>query len=405
MSKDTSPSIRFINTFEPVVPLYDDVFPLLEKRGVTPRALVSASRYRETNRGDENPNLEILRFPFKSSNKRLGALLYALLAPLRLLLKKAEVNVFLTQPPLFFIMGAILSKLTRTPFIIHIMDLYPDLLARAGILKPEGWIYKMLRGMALWALNSADKIFVIGRCMQDHLVSLGVREEKIDLVPNWGSKAITPLNTKDNPFRKQHGLEGKFLVMYSGNMGTAHSFDTILAASKRLRHHQDVIFVFIGGGVRRQEIEACIRSGQENLRLLEYQPYDMLPFSLGAADVHFMSLREGFEGLVVPSKIYGILASGRPVIYEGERSGEVARVILEAPCGLVTPLGEVEALEKALLTYLENPLLRKTHGHNAYSVYEESYHPDIGAERYATALLSLLQPPLESHHELSPEKT
>ena len=379
-------SIRFINTFEPVVTLYDEVLPRLQAQGIDAKALISQINYREVGQADQRSFLEYLNMPFGKANKRQAALLYALLAPLRLLFTPRSMNVFLTQPPLFYIPGAVISKLTGSKFVIHIMDFYPDFLVRAGVLKEDSLIFKLLRKASLKALNAADQILVIGRCMQDYLINLGVPAEKISVVPNWASRNVTPQDKYDNPFRKEHQLGNNFIVMYSGNMGTAHTLDSMLEVAKRLESREDIRFVFIGEGTRKAQVAERVAAGQRNVLLLGYQPYESLPFSLGAADVHFMSLRAGYEGLMVPSKFYGILASGRPVLYEGDASGEVARVIDEAACGQVIALDDADALEAAILAYANDPVLTNRHGEHAHHVYETSYAPDVGANRYIQAL-------------------
>lgn len=391
MPKPTDTAIiRFYNTFAPVAPLYQEAFPVMSEAGVTPRALLSPSDYRGLGSRPDDASIEWLTLPPRASNKRLSAALYAVEAPFRLLTRRAALNVFLTQPPLFYLLGAALSRLTRTPYVIHVMDFYPDLLAHAGVLPRSGPIMALLRRAARSALRGASRVVVLGRCMRDHLVDLGVAPDAIVEVPNWAPRVIEPVARHETIFRQKHDLGDAFVVMYSGNMGAAHELGTMLEVSRRLESRRDIRFVFVGRGVRRPEVEARVAEGATNVTLLDYQPLELLADSLGAADLHFISLRPGFEGLMVPSKAYGVLASGRPVLYEGRAAGEVARMVEEESCGSTVEPHDVDALQAAIERYADDPELVDQHGRRARDAYLERYQPDVGARRYTEALVSLV---------------
>lgn len=388
-------TIRFVNTFKPVVPLYEAVFPRLVEKGYYPTSFMSRGIYRSRKRHGEKDELvgyqEWVWVPYiLRSNKRLCAFFFWLLAPFRLLFVPKSVNVFLTQPPLFFIVGAAISRITGAKYIIHIMDLYPEFFASLGILKSKRFIYRLISKLALNAFKHADDIFVIGRCMMHRLARKELDQAKIWFLPNWAASSILPIAEKKNSFRCQHGLEGKFTVMYSGNMGVAHEFRTILKTAKKIQNYTNIVFVFIGSGARRKEIEIAIAAGGTNLLLLDYQPANNLSYSLSAANVHFISLRPGFEGLIVPSKFYGILASWRPVLYEGRKSGEVAQAIKEIGSGMVIEPGNVEQLCSSILHYYNDRLAAETDGQRGYSAHIERFQEDIGAKAYVNTLLSIV---------------
>lgn len=386
------PTIRFINTFSPVVPLYEEIFPRLIENGIEPNALVCKGTYRE---GSGCGKEYLGRFwetvwvpPPLRSSKRWCGLFYFVLGAVRLIKSTANLNVMLTQPPLFFILGALVSKITKTPYIIHVMDMYPELLSVAGRLKSDGVVMRTLSTLGGLAIKRAQGVITIGRCMRERMVASGAPVGRIWVQPNWASTKIEPVE-KENDFRRAHGLAGKFILMYSGNMGISHHFSTIVEVARRLGGKPDIIFVFVGRGIRREDLYRASLSNR-NIRLLDYQGEDNLKYSLGAADIHFISLRSGFEGLVVPSKFYGALASGRPVIYEGSPTGEVARAIFESQCGSVVEPGDVKGLEREILRYYRDRELLEWEGKNARSVYVAKYSEKEGANAYVASLKALL---------------
>jgi glycosyltransferase involved in cell wall biosynthesis len=233
-------------------------------------------------------------------------------------------------------------------------------------------------------LKEADRVVVLGECMRQAVIAYGAAQEKTTVIHNWvNEKVIRPLSPNENEFRKAHGFDGQFVVMYSGNMGIAHRFGDILEVARQLHGRFDIRFVFIGDGVRRKEI-ADFRSRHDlgNILILPYQDRSRLTESIGAGDVHFVSLREGFEGLVVPSKTYGIMAAGRPILYQGNAHGEIARMIIEKGFGEVVPEGEVNLLEMAILRLYNDRALADLLGKRARAALEEEYSMQRAMDAY-----------------------
>ena len=279
-----------------------------------------------------------------------GATRSALFAP------RADTVVLLTNPPLFAALGLLLKALRRERFVYVVMDLYPDVAIRSGHLRAHSPLARMLRWMTRATLRSAHRVVVLGECMKERVLAYGVAPGKVEVIRNWASdEVVEPVGHAENAFRTAMGWDGKFVVMYSGNMGVAHAFDDILEVARRNRDRDDIVFAFIGDGVRRAEIEQLrAREGLSNVVLLPYQEQSTLSFSLGAADAHLITLRSGFEGLVVPSKVYGAMAAARPILYVGDRSGDVARMVEEQDIGFVIPQGGVDELESAILRLAED---------------------------------------------------
>jgi glycosyltransferase involved in cell wall biosynthesis len=247
---------------------------------------------------------------------------------------------------------------------------------------------KLMDWLSTFALRQADTVIAIGRCMAHRLEAKGIIPERLYVIPNWmNENLVRPVEHQNNQFRMKWNLAGKFVILYSGNMGHYHSFDDILTVAKRMQGRDDVAFVFIGGGARYDEIKAWIENHQlTNVLLFPYQDMYMLSHSLSAGDLHFVTLTEACTGLAVPSKSYGIFAAGRPILYQGSPDGEIARVIQEEGVGTVVPLGAVEALYQCILTYMSQPDLSQRQGQKARALMEGRYSRVNALEHYTRVL-------------------
>jgi glycosyltransferase involved in cell wall biosynthesis len=312
----------------------------------------------------------------------VGATAKALVAP------RADAVVLLTNPPMFAALGLLLRRLRRERFIYVVMDLYPDIATNSGLMREDSLLAHCMRWLTRRTVRSADRVVVLGSCMEARILAYGGDAERIAVIRNWADdEAIRPVAAKGNPFRVEQGWDGRFVVMYSGNMGVAHRFDDILEVARRRRDDPRLVFAFIGDGVRRKEIGAFRdRHELDNIRLLPYQSADRLALSLGAGDVHFVSLRKGFEGLVVPSKTYGIMAAARPILYQGGQSGDIAKMIVEHEIGEVVAEGDADGLEEAILTLLNDPERTARVGRRAREVLQRDYSRDAALARYRSVL-------------------
>jgi colanic acid biosynthesis glycosyl transferase WcaI len=378
--------ILFINTFEPVVPLYRDTFPYLIERNWTPEAMISACQYRDIGGDDIDPiNVNRLWVPkYFRSSRRLCAMFYFLISLLFLMFMKKRNIVFLTQPPMLYIVGSWIARARKIKYTIHVMDLYPELLFGSKIIL-NGAIKRLTEKAANKSLCKAEHVIVLGRCMEKVVKRKGVNPACISIVENWPERSVAESLGDGRNFRKQYGLKDKVVIMYSGNMGKFHNFDTILNVAKRLEGRENIVFVFIGRGVRRSEIDR-VAGKSSNILLLEYQPAGQFKNILAAGDVHFVSLRAGYEGLMVPSKFYSVLAAGRPVIYEGKSEGEIARVVIEEGCGKVIELDDADQLEKSLLYYASHRDEITIAGRKSRESYENRFKRQILARRYSDIL-------------------
>ena len=273
-----------------------------------------------------------------------------------LLLPRTDFVVTMTDPPMLVVAGLAMKFFKRNRVIHWAQDLYPEVAEELGVLPRGNALTNLLRRLSTEALVRGDAVVAIGRCMASRLTARGVSYAKISIIPNW-APPIQSLDRSNNPFRRTHELEGQFVVVYSGNMGLAHEFDTVLNAAESLRG-QRVVFLFIGEGPRRLEVEAAARlRGIDNIRFLPSQSVEKLSESLSAADAHLVTMRQNLCGLVVPSKVYGVLASGRPCLFVGPGDSEAARLIRETDSGFVVEPGQSAQLASEILDWAGNPTL------------------------------------------------
>jgi glycosyltransferase involved in cell wall biosynthesis len=237
--------------------------------------------------------------------------------------ERPDVVVSMTDPPFLGLLGLRLKRRFGVPFVYYSEDLYPDVAEAVGMApRPLAAAFRRVQAAML---SGADHIVALSDDMAMRLEEKGVKQERMTVIRNWAdTEAIRPIK-KDNPFRERHGLNGRFVVMYSGNFGYVWDLEAALDVAARLRDDPRITFVLIGGGSTRKRIEERVRAeGLRNVLLLPFQPKEELAQSLSAADLHVVPMQPGVFGTVVPSKIYGILASGTPMAAHGGagRAGE-----------------------------------------------------------------------------------
>ncbi|MBP2685098.1 MAG: putative colanic acid biosynthesis glycosyl transferase [Deltaproteobacteria bacterium] len=375
----------------------------LANRGDDVSVICSRNRY-DPGQSDPLPvrerkgGLEVLRCWGPSLSRQtitgrgMNALSFCFLASLRALCApRVDVVLFMTDPPFFPALGALLKRIRKEKFVYILMDVYPDVAIRAGILRGNSAVTHFLHWFSRIALKGADRIVVLGEDMKEAAIRNGARPEAVLVIRNWAEPdTIQPVLPEANTFLRALRLDGKFVVEYSGNLGISHDFDDLLAVAESLSHDKGIRFLVIGDGARRREVDSFIeKKGLANLILLPYQEAAQLSQTLSAGDVHFISLRKGFEGLVVPSKAYGVMAAARPIIYQGEESGEIARMVKREGIGIVIPPGDREGLRRAILLLREDRKLRTVMGEAARSALEKRYSSNLSLEKYGQALKEL----------------
>ena len=231
-------------------------------------------------------------------------------------LPRFDLTVCLTSPPLISSLGTLIAALKGGGVVPWVMDLNPDEAVAAGWLRQGGLTETALSGLQRWSFRRAARIMALDRFMARRLMAKGVPESALHVDPPWSYEhAVHYDPAQREAFRAEHGLTGKFVVMYSGNHSPCHPLDTALEAAERLAHDERIQFVFIGGGSEFPKVqEFARRRGLSNILCLPYQPLEKLSASLSSADIHLIVMGEAFTGIVHPCKVYNILLLGMPFL-------------------------------------------------------------------------------------------
>ena len=260
--------------------------------------------------------------------------------------RRDDVVVAKTDPPLTSVPAAIVTKIKSAHLVNWLQDLFPEVAEKLGIRFIRGPLYFTLKWLRNRCLHMAKQNIVIGEKMAEHLRNEGVPDDKITIIDNWvDGEQVRPVAPEANELRKEWGVQDKYVVGYSGNLGRAHDFSTILNAAEMLRNDTDIVFIFIGGGVKLESVKKqCHKRGLSNVLFKPYQPREELSESLSLPDVHLISLNPALEGLIVPSKFYGVLSVNRPMVFIGDKEGEIARKLKKHGCGLTVDEGDAASL-------------------------------------------------------------
>ena len=282
-------------------------------------------------------NIRIIRIPSLSLGKTsrwrraLNFSSFIVMCTLRLLLLgRFDVVVALTSPPLISFLAALLVRLKGGRFCFWVMDLNPDEAIAACWLKEDSLAARVLKSMLGYSLKRADRTIVLDRFMRDRVLAKGVNVRRVTIIPPWShDDAVSFSAAGREAFRAQHGLDDRFVVMYSGNHSPCHPLDTLLATALKLRHRDEIVFCFIGGGSEHRKVQEFARHHElNNVRCLPYQPLNQLSHSLSAADLHVVVMGDAFVGIVHPCKIYNLLQVGAPVLYIGPQPSHISDLAL-----------------------------------------------------------------------------
>jgi len=288
-----------------------------------------------------------------------------------------------TVPPILAIFIAFACRFKRNRFIYVVMDVFPDGLIRLNRLSGKNVLVALWRKLHLQAFKIASGIVVIGRDMEEWLLSVYPGgKDKIRYIPLWqDDDLIKPVQFDKNPFVIRYKLQGRFIVQYSGNMGLWNDMKTIGAAVNM--KPENVFFLFIGGGMRRKElVDELGDKNPGNVLMIPFLPNNEFAFSVSACHVALVSFRKGLEGMAVPSKIIGIMAAGVPVIAIVPGKSEIARIINEENCGYVVSPGDAGSIIDAIEKLKADEGLRRLMGENGRKAFERKYTVRIVAEKY-----------------------
>jgi len=306
---------------------------------------------------------------------------YLALALPKALTLPADVIITMTDPPLACLIGALVAQCRRLPFIYNIRDLHPEMAIAAGLLSPCQWTESWDR-LHRWAMQQADWVVVLGEDMRERVMAKGVPPQKIAIVRD-GVPIPADLPPSDHPIAQQLRRGFPFVSMHAGNIGFYGAWETLIVAAREVRE-DGIGLIFVGDGVCKETL-CFLADGTLNVQFLPFRPPEEVPFVLVAPDLHIVTIKRGMEGLVVPSKLYPVLAAGKPVLVVAPENSDPARVVQRAGCGLVVDPDDPTEVAKALRWARQNPEALKAMGQRARGIA-----PEFSADRHFQKFAELI---------------
>lgn len=329
-------------------------------------------------------------WPQQIRGKLVNGLLFCLRSLLHLVKASSRPDVLLvtTAPAYLPIVGYLAHLLFRVPYVCLLYDLYPDAAVELKVVPSQHWLVKCWEALNLKVWRNAKEIVVLSPTMKDRVVAKCPEvADKVSVVHSWADpKWVAPLEKQQNWFAQEHDLVDQFTILYSGNMGRCHDLDTILDAAAQLKH-EPIQFVFVGDGAKRKSCQERVRIlGLKNCKFLPYQEKKTLPYSLTACDLALVSIDRGMEGVVAPSKFYGMLASGRPIAAVCEKHSFLRPILAKANCGNAFENGDSAGLAHFIRRLAANQHLVSQMGAASRRHLLANFTPEIIAQQYAKVL-------------------
>ena len=293
-----------------------------------------------------------------------------------------------TDPPLLALIAYVYSRIRPCSFIYYSQDIWPEV----GIVNrrmTNTVLTNILRLGNRFLYRQATHIVVPGGDMKERLEKeKHLPSDKIEVVENWTDPSqIYPINWGENIFVKKYSLDNKFVVMYSGNIGLSQDLENIILLAEDLKEQRDILFLLIGEGASKEKLVNMADSMElENIKFLSYQEKKDLKFSLNAAHIHLVTLKKGMKGIIVPSKVYGIMAAGKPFIAAVDEGSEIDKMVKEFHCGIGVKPSSVEELKKAVLWAFHNRDKIKDMGENGRKALVKHYTGKICAQKFKTTV-------------------
>lgn len=322
--------------------------------------------------------------------KTLNGILFTLRAAYYLFKHSRQNDTVLitTAPPFLSIIGYLANLFFNLDYVCLVYDLYPDAAVELNIISENNLIAKLWNKINAVIWQKSNKIVVLSETMKKRIIAEHPKiSSKVSVIHNWAdANWIKPLTKQENWFARQYGIDKKFTVLYSGNLGRCHDLDTILGSIKLLKH-EPIQFVFIGAGAKHEICRQTVTELNLNHCLfLPYQDRDNLPYSLTACDLALVTIAPGLEGVVAPSKVYGIMAAGKAIAAICEPHSYLRQLITEAKCGDCFNNNSSEDLAKFIMKLASNPELADKMGNAGRNYMKQNFTPQIIAQQYCDVL-------------------
>lgn len=326
---------------------------------------------------------------------------YVFLVFSKLLFRKDKYPLLIvSNPPFLSIIGLLFRKIKKQKYIYLIHDIYPEIAVKMGYLKEKNIIVKLWDKINYQVLVNAEKVIVLGEYMAENIKKKYqlFNDHKIKIIHNWADESfIIPIKKEKNWFIKKYNLEDKFIILYLGNIGLLQDLSTVINAAEKLKAYKDILFLFIGEGGGLNKLRTIVNQKKlYNVKFLPYQTKENLPYSFAASDISIIALKKGIEGLAVPCKTYGILASGRPIIGLVSKDCEVAEIISDAQCGYRVEQGNVNGLLEKIKYIYEDPEILEIMGENSRKFFEKHFTRKKITKAYYETIEEIYQKNIES---------
>ena len=336
-------------------------------------------------------NIEVIRLyihvPQDKTNllgRLLGYISFNLLALITLLWLPKYDLLFVPSPPLTNgLVGWLVSRLRRVPFVYNVQDIYPDVAVRLGVLKNPRLI-RFFAWMERFVYSKAAAVSVISQGFRRNLLAKGVADEKIHVIPNFVDDAFIAPQARENDFSRAQNLANHFVVLFAGNVGLSQGLECVLQAAQRLRRHPEILFLIVGNGAAKAAlVQQAADMALDNVRFLPFLPHEQVASMYAAAHVGIVPLRHGVAQESVPSKVFSILGAARPVIAAVDADSDTAMLIDEAGCGLCIAPEDADALAEAILQLRNAPETAQQMGQAGFVHVRGRYTKQHVAEQYA----------------------
>ncbi len=301
-----------------------------------------------------------------------------------------QLVVCMTDPPIVGDLGVAVARRFGAPLLVISEDVFPEIATELGRLT-NPLVVQVLRRLVAFYLKRADHIVAIGDRMRERLIAKGASPERISVIPNWVDAAAIVPAPRANDWARDQALADRFVVMHSGNVGHAQDLDNLVRATTFLRDLDDLAVPIVGFGARHAEIQALAeRLDADKVMFLPYQPRELLTQSLSSAHVHYVGLAKGLAGFVVPSRLYGILSAGRPVIVAADPDSETARLVAEVGCGVVILPDRPDLLAAAIRDAHDGKVDLEGMGRLGRAYVEQDADRPVALARYRSLVADLV---------------
>jgi glycosyltransferase involved in cell wall biosynthesis len=311
-----------------------------------------------------------------------------------LILPRHDVVVCFTTPPFIAMVGVLLKWVKGTRLVYWTMDLYPEVAGAAGVMKPGSLLWNILRGVDRLCLRQSDRVVALGDYMREKVIEKGGDPERVTSICVWsGAEQFADRPRSDNPLRREWNLGDRFTVLYVGNFGLGHDMEAIAGAVERLKDDDSIRWLFIGDGKAKHYLEKRISDcGARNIFIGGYQTREQLADVLDVGDTHLVSLQPGWEGLILPSKFFSVLAAGKPVLWVGPERSECVTILNENRCGFQSQAGDGESLAREILHLAAHRDEAAAMGRRGKAAYESRYSSAHACQAWQDVLHTIVRP-------------